>query len=97
MILIIFALFPLLINFIITFLPVLSAQILCGRVLSNHWMDCSEILGHDRYGCEDIQQGFKIKNVGLYGLPTGMPKTAQILSGLFPTNHSWDVSIFLIL
>ena len=32
-----------------------------GQVLSNHWTDCSEILG---YGCE-VAQGVKIQNVRL--------------------------------
>ena len=62
----------------------LSAQILSGRVLSNHWKDCSEIC---RYGCEVVQGDFKIYTVELKGWPTGVPKTAEILSGLFLTNH----------
>ena len=28
--------------------------------LSNYWMDCSEIWGYGRYGCEVVQEGFKM-------------------------------------
>ena len=42
----------------------LSAQILSGRVLSNHLTDCSKIWGYDKYGYEVVQEGFKIQNGG---------------------------------
>ena len=38
----------------------LSAQILSGGDLGYHLTDCSEIWGHGRYGCEVVQQGFKM-------------------------------------
>ena len=37
----------------------ISAKILSGRVLSNHWTDCSEIWGYDRYGYEVLQEDFR--------------------------------------
>ena len=43
----------------------LSTKILSERVLSNHLTNCSEIWGYGRYGCEVVQKGFKIQNVGL--------------------------------
>ena len=33
-----------------------------GQVFSNHWTDCSEISGYGRYGCEVVQQGFKMSD-----------------------------------
>ena len=66
--LIVFALFLiLLLPFLLPFLQLLflSAQILFGQVLSNYWTDCSEIWGCGRYGCEVVQDGFKVLNVGL--------------------------------
>ena len=50
---------------LLPFLLFLAAQILSRRVLSNHWMDFYKIWGCGRYGCEVVQVGFKIQNVGL--------------------------------
>ena len=46
------------------------------------------VLKISKFGeCEVVQQCFNIRNVGLEGQPTGVPKTAQLLSRLFLTNH----------
>ena len=71
-----------------------SGPLVSGCVLHNQWMDCFQIWRYGRYGCEVVQEGFKIQNVGLLGCPTGMNKTAQLLSGLFLTNYSRDCSDF---
>ena len=47
--------------FLIIIFLFLSAKILSRRVLSNHWMDFSEILGYDRYGYEVVQEVSKFK------------------------------------
>ena len=61
---IVFALFLIIIVIIIIIIS-LSAQILSGRVFSNHWADFSEIWGYYRYGYEVVQESFKMQNGGL--------------------------------
>ena len=52
-------------------------QILSGRVLSNHWTYCSDILGYGRYGYEVVQWvSIQIKS-GLRGWPAGVPEAAH--------------------
>ena len=92
--LIVFTQFLLLI--IIIIILFLFALILSTQVLSNHWTDCTEMQGYGRFGCEVVQQGFQNSNVELKGKPTGVPKTTQILSRLFLTNHSGDRSGFFV-
>ena len=59
--LIAFAPFLLIIILLLPFLLFLSTNILSGFMsLSNYWMDCSEIWGYGRYGCEVVQKGFKM-------------------------------------
>ena len=48
-------------------LLLLLLQFLSIRVLSDHWTDSFEIYEYGRYGCEIVQQGLKIQNVGLKG------------------------------
>ena len=49
---------------------------LSGRHLGNQWTDCSETWEHGRYGCEVVQQDFKILNVALR-LAHGRAKNQQ--------------------
>ena len=74
--LIVFALFLLIIILLPAFISLLflSAKILSGVDLCNHWTDCSEIWGNGRYGCEVVQDGFKIQTVRLKAGPPACPK-----------------------
>ena len=44
-----------------------------------------------------MQDGFKIQNVRLKGWDMGVPKTAEILSTLFLTKYSWDLSEYFLI
>ena len=54
------------------------------RVLSNHWMDCSEIWGYGIYGCEDVQVGYEIQ-----------PKTAKFCPDYYSLTTEGIVLNFL--
>ena len=65
---------------LIPFLLFLS--FLSGPVLSNQWMDFSEISGYGRYECEIMQKGFQTLR-----LANGRAQKRRILSGLFLICH----------
>ena len=105
--LIVFAPFLLLLLLII--IIIISANILSGQVLSNHWTDCLIIWGYDRYGYDVVQEDFKIQNSPiLYGTVNilhksiaGRYRPVRVADGpitarcRFMENASWDDSDLL--
>ena len=67
----------------------LSAQILSGRVICNHWMKCSEIWGYGRYECKVVQEGSKFKMSDFKAGPRACPKLPKFCLTLA---HSRDCS-----
>ena len=56
----------------------LSAQILSGQVLSNHWTICPEIWGYGWYGCELCKRVSKFKMSDSKASPWACPKPLKL-------------------